>query len=85
VGQINDGMKSLRAVRAEVGRRQAQVESMTDRAADRALIMERLVARNEDADMAEVASTLTQQQTTLQASYTVFSRLSNLSLVNFLR
>lgn len=35
--------------------------------------------------MAEVASTLVQRQTTLEASYTVFGRLANLSLVNFLR
>jgi flagellin-like hook-associated protein FlgL len=35
--------------------------------------------------MAEVASNLIQRQTTLEASYTVFSRLSNLSLVNFLK
>jgi len=85
VGQINDGLKTLRAHHAENGRRQAQVEALTERAGERSLILQRLVARNEDADMAEVASTLVQRQTTLEASYTVFSRLSNLSLVNFLK
>lgn len=85
VSQINDGLKTLRAVHAEIGRRQAQVENLTDRAGERALILQRLVARNEDADMAEVASTLVQRQTTLESSYTVFSRLANLSLVNFIR
>jgi flagellar hook-associated protein 3 FlgL len=85
VGRINEGLKTVRSLHAENGRRQAQVEGLTERASDRALILQRLVARNEDADMAEVASTLIQRQTTLEASYTVFSRLSNLSLVNFLR
>ena len=44
-----------------------------------------MVSRNEDADLAEVASQLVQRQTTLEASYTLFSRLSNLSLINFMR
>lgn len=85
VGQLGDGLKSLRAAHAENGRRQAQVEGLTERAAERSLILQRLVSKNEDADMAEVASQLVQRQTTLEASYTVFGRLANLSLVNFLR
>jgi flagellar hook-associated protein 3 FlgL len=85
VGQLNDGLTTLRAVHAENGRRQAQVEGLTSRAAERTLILEKLVSKNEDADLAEVASQLVQRQTTLEASYTLFSRLSNLSLVNFLR
>lgn len=85
VSQINDGLKTLRAAHSENGRRQAQVEGLATRAAERTLILEKLVARNEDADMAEVASQLVQRQTTLEASYTLFARLSNLSLVNFMR
>jgi flagellar hook-associated protein 3 FlgL len=85
VGQLNDGLKTLRAGHAENGRRQAQVEGLAERAAERTLILERLVSRNEDADLAEVASQLVQRQTTLEASYTLFGRLANLSLINFLR
>ncbi|GAA4001023.1 flagellin [Sphingomonas humi] len=85
IGQLNDGLKILRAAHAENGRRQAQVESLTDRAADRTLILEKLVSRNEDADMADVASQLMQRKSSLEASYTLFSRLSNLSLINFMR
>ncbi|UUR06892.1 flagellin [Sphingomonas glaciei] len=85
IGQINDGMTNLRAIHAENGRRQAQVEGLTTRAAERTLIVERLVSRNEDADLAEVASQLVQRQSTLEASYTVFSRLSKLSLVDYMR
>lgn len=85
IGQLNDGLKTLRAAHAENGRRQAQVEGLMERASERTLILEKLVSRNEDADLAEVASQLVQRQTTLEASYTLFSRLANLSLVNFLR
>lgn len=85
VSQLNDGLKTLRAAHSENGRRQAQVEGLTERASERTLILEKLVSRNEDADMAEVASQLVQRQTSLEASYTLFSRLSNLSLINFMR
>lgn len=84
-GQINDGLQELRAVWAENGRRQAQVEAATVRSDERGLILQELISRNEDANMAEVASTLTSQQAALEASYAVFARLSGLSLVNFLR
>ncbi|WP_426266535.1 flagellin [Sphingomonas sp. LHG3443-2] len=85
IGQLNDGLMTLRAAHAENGRRQAQVESLAERASERTLILEKMVSRNEDADLAEVASQLVQRQTTLEASYTLFSRLSNLSLINFMR
>ena len=85
VGQLNDGLKTLRSAHSENGRRQAQVEGLAARAAERSLILERLVSKNEDADLAEVASQLVQRQTTLEASYTLFGRLASLSLVNFMR
>ena len=85
IGQIDGGLKTLRSAWADNGRRQAQLETLTERAEERGLILHRLISRNEDADMAEVASRLTQQQTVLEASYSVFARLSGLSLVNYLR
>lgn len=39
VGQINDGLKTLRAFHAENGRRQSQVEQLGERAAERSLIL----------------------------------------------
>ena len=84
VGQLNGGLKQVRAQWSENGRRQAQVDELAGRASERTLILSRLIANNEDADMAEVASVLTQRRTALEASYTVFGRLSQLSLVNYL-
>lgn len=85
IGQIRDGLTAMRTLNAENGRRQAQIETLATRAQDRTLILKELIAKNEDADMAEVASELVQRKTALEASYTVFAQLSGLSLVNFIR
>jgi flagellar hook-associated protein 3 FlgL len=85
VGQINDGLGTLRSANAENGRRQAQVETLAVRAGDRALVLKQMIGRNEDADMAQVASDLTQRQTVLEASYATYAKLSKLSLIDYLR
>ena len=85
VDWLGKGIDKIRDANAENGRRQAQVETLAERADQRSLILRQLIGKAEDADMAAVASELVQRQTTLEASYTVFSRLSQLTLVNFLR
>lgn len=85
VGKLDDGLKTLRSHWAENGRRQAQVETLGERAGARSLILTNLIGENEDADLAAVASQLTLHRTALESSYAVFGRLSSLSLVNFLR
>jgi flagellar hook-associated protein 3 FlgL len=84
VGKINEGLRTLRTANAENGRRQAQVETLGVRADERSLILKQLISKNEDADLAQVASELTQRRTALEASYTVFAQLSSLSLVKYL-
>lgn len=81
---LDRGAATVRAINAENGRRQAQVETLGRRADERSLILRSMISKNEDADLAAVASELVLRQTTLEASYSVFSRLSKLSLVNFL-
>jgi flagellar hook-associated protein 3 FlgL len=84
LGQIDTGLAQVRSANAANGRRQAQVETLATRADDRALLLRDLISRNEDADLAQVAVDLAQQQTLLQASYSVFRQLSGLSLVEWL-
>ncbi|WP_033921457.1 flagellin [Sphingomonas sp. 37zxx] len=84
-GEIDTGLVDLRSVNAENGRKQAQVETLGTRAADRSLLMKSIIERNEDADLGEVAIDLAQQKTILQASYSVFAQLADLSLGNYLR
>lgn len=85
IGQIDGALGNIRNVNAENGRKQAQLETLGTRADQRGLIYQDVISRNEDADLAQVAVNLAQQQATLQASYAVFSKLSGLSLVNYLR
>lgn len=84
LGQIDSGLARMRAVSADNGRKQAEVETLTTRAQDRAILWQDIVSRNEDADLAQVAVDLTRQQTMLEASYSIFSKLSKLSLTAYL-
>jgi flagellar hook-associated protein 3 FlgL len=85
IGKLDNGLTSVRAVNADNGRKQAQVESLTSRGESRALLLHGVIESNEDADLGQVAIDLAQQKATLEASYSVFSQLSSLSLVSFLR
>lgn len=84
-GQLATGLDSLRAVNADNGRRQAQVDSLVTRGEQRAVMLNGVIEGNEDADLGQVAIDLAQQKTTLEASYSIFSQLSGLSLVQFLK
>lgn len=84
-GQIDTGLSGLRTVNAENGRKQAQAETLGARAADRSTLLQGIIEGNEDADLGQVAIDLAQQKTMLQASYSVFSQLSGLSLTSYLR
>lgn len=84
IGQLGTGISSLQAVNADNGRKQNQVETLTSRGEDRSLLLQGVIESNEDADLGQVAIDLAQQKTMLQASYSVFSQLSDLSLVSYL-
>lgn len=84
LSQIDDGMTTLRAVNAENGRKQGQLETLSERADQRSLLLEDIIASNEDADLGKVAVDLAQQKATLEASYSVFAQLSSLNLTKFL-
>lgn len=84
VSQIADSLVDIRSINAENGRKQAQVDTLSDRSEQRTTLLKTIISQNEDADLGQVASDLTIQQSTLQASYSVFSKLSSLSLVDYL-
>lgn len=85
VSQLATGLGDLRAVNAENGRKQNQVDTLTARGEERGLVLKNVIQENEDADLGQVAIDLSQQKTVLEASYSVFSQLSGLSLVNFIK
>lgn len=82
---IEAGLTDIRSINSENGRKQAQIETLGTRAEDRTILLKDLIARNEDADLADIASELTQRRSVLEASYSVFSQLSGLSLLHFLK
>lgn len=85
VDQLDTALGSIRGINAENGRKQAQLETLGIRAEQRSMIYQDVISRNEDADLAQVAVDLKQQQAVLEASYAVFGKLSGMSLVDYLR
>jgi flagellar hook-associated protein 3 FlgL len=85
VDQLQTGLGSLRAVNAENGRRTTQVESMINSGDQRTTLLTGVIGANEDADLGQVATDISQQKTILEASYSVFSQLAGLSLVQYLK
>lgn len=83
--QLEEGLTQIRSINAENGRKQAQIETLGTRAEDRAILLKGIISRSEDADLSEVATQLTQRRTVLEASYSVFSQLSDLNLLRFLK
>ncbi|RSV43558.1 flagellin [Sphingomonas sp. ABOLE] len=84
VSKMDAGLKQLGTVNADNGRKQSQVEDLTKRGEERSLLLQQVIQDNEDADLGQVAIDLSQQKTVLEASYSVFSQLSSLSLVKYL-
>lgn len=84
IDQLDSALKSVREVSAENGRKQAQIETFGTRANERATLLQTIVGKVEDADLGQVAIDISVQKTALEASLTVFSQLSKLSLVNYL-
>ncbi|GAA3699335.1 hypothetical protein GCM10022268_06920 [Sphingomonas cynarae] len=85
LGQIDSALPQVRAINAENGRKQTEAETLATRGEERSNLLTSLISDAEDADYGEIAMQLTQQQTVLKASYSVFTQLSDLSLTQYLR
>ncbi|MEP9359762.1 flagellin [Sphingomonas sp. KR3-1] len=85
VSKLDTGLGDLRAVNADNGRKQNQVDTLADRGDARAVVLKGVIQDNEDADLGQVAIDLAQQKSVLEASYSVFAQLSGLNLTNYLK
>jgi flagellar hook-associated protein 3 FlgL len=85
IAQIETGLKSLRSVNAQNGNRMNYVDTLSDRTQARTQLLTKVVGDTVDADMGQVALDIDTRTTILNASYSVFSKLNDLSLVNFLK
>lgn len=81
---LDSGLKQMRTAQADNGLKLQQIDTLATRAQDRSLLWQDIVSKNEDADLAQVAIDLTRQQMVLQASYSIFAKLSKLSLNDYL-
>lgn len=81
---LDTGISQVRSVNASNGRKQAQVETLSTRADDRVTLLKQVIGSVEDADLGQVAIDISQRQTILQASYSVFTQLNAMSLANYL-
>lgn len=82
---LADGQAALTNVRAQRGIQQAQISSSLNSLDIEETILTQTFNQMTARDQYEAASELTQLQTSLEASYTLTARLSNLSLLNFMR
>lgn len=78
------GPNAILEANGDFGRATAQVRETKTRHQDRKLFLNGLLSEIEGVNREEVAVSLTSLQTQLEASYQVTSRLSQLSLVNYL-
>lgn len=78
------GPNAILEMNGDFGRATAQVREAKTRHDDRKVFLSSLLAEIENSNKEEAIMQLTSLQTTLEASYSVTSRLSQLSLVNYL-
>lgn len=78
------GTGAILAVNGDFGRSSAQVAATKTRHEDRKVFLTSMLAQIENSNKEEAILQLTSLQTTLEASYSVTARLSQLSLVNYL-
>ncbi len=82
---LNSAMPKISGYRSEIGARQNALERINDGHADAELYVQKQVSDIEDVDMTDAISRMTQDQMVVESSLATIARLSQLSLVDFLR
>lgn len=85
LGLMNDAISGISQLRAQVG---AQGKAVDDANANNRLAtvyVQNMVDETENLDLGTAMTSLSQQQLQLQAAYMILSRLSSLSLLNYLK
>lgn len=85
IGAIDTRMDKLLEQRANLGAKYNRLELAANRLSDTEINVQKLLAKTEDADMAEVITLLKMQENVYQASLAAGARLITPSLVNFLK
>jgi flagellar hook-associated protein 3 FlgL len=83
--QLDQASDHLLSVRAEVGTRLSAIDNAQESLADRKVELETTTSQLRDLDYAEAVSRMNQQLVGLQAAQASYSRISQLSLFDYLR
>jgi flagellar hook-associated protein 3 FlgL len=83
--QLQQSSDHLLSVRAEVGTRLSSLEQAQSAQEDRKVELERMTSQLRDLDYAEAITRMNQQLVGLQAAQASYSRISQLSLFDYLR
>lgn len=81
---LDQGMDNILRVRAQIGARLAETESLGNLNEDLKLQYQQTLSQLQDLDYAKAIAELTRKQTDLQAAQQSFARISQLSLFNYL-
>lgn len=81
---IDKSLNNVLTVRASVGSRLGELDSLNDVGSDRGLQYAQTLAELQDLDYAKAITELSQQKTTLEAAQQTFVKTSGLSLFNFI-
>lgn len=81
---IEEGSDQLRSQRGLMGNNNSRLDDSLALIADSKLQLQETLSRYEDADLTEVLTNMTQAETALEAALAVSSRITDLSLLNYL-
>ena len=84
IASIDQASDQVLAIRTGFGARLRELDALGTQAADQTLHYQAELSRLIDLDYAEAISSLTQQQTSLQAAQQSYLRVTGLSLFNYL-
>jgi flagellar hook-associated protein 3 FlgL len=85
LGNMDTALDNVLTVRASVGARMAELDSLEEFSSGQGVQYADTLARLQDLDYVEAISRLTQQQTVLEAAQQSYVRVTGLSLFNYLR
>lgn len=85
LGTLDEQMNSIVNERAELGARTNRIEMIESRLADQKVISNKIMSNNEDAELEEVITNLTNQQTVHEAALASAGRIMQTTLLDFLR
>ena len=85
MSMIDAALGQLAELRGEAGATGARLEAIADGQRSTALYLDEVATRIEDVDLPETLARIAQDQAGLEAAYLTTSRISQLSLADYLR